>query len=52
MEAKDIIHPEDAKAIKAIKGIPGLEKAIACFMKFGFEQYDTGRCLELPGIVS
>ena len=38
MEAKDIIHPEDAKAIKAIKGIPGLEKAIACFMKFGFEQ--------------
>ena len=35
MEAKDIIHPEDAKAIKAIKG-----------------KYDTGRCLELPGIVS
>lgn len=60
MEAKDIIHPEDAKAIKAIKGIPGLEKAIACFMKFGlknnsrreFGKYDTGRCLELPGIVS
>ena len=60
MEAKDIIHPEDAKAIKAIKGIPGLEKAIACFMKFGFEQQFRGenlgnmirRCLELPGIVS
>lgn len=45
MEAKDIIHPEDAKAIKAIKGIPGLEKAIACFMKFGFEQQFRGENL-------
>lgn len=45
MEAKDIIHPEDAKAIKAIKGIPGLEKAIACFMKFGFEQQFCGENL-------
>lgn len=45
MEAKDIIHPEDAKAIKAIKGIPGLEKAIACFMKFGFEKQFRGENL-------
>lgn len=45
MEVKDIIHPEDAKAIKVIKGIPGLEKAIACFMKFGFEQQFRGENL-------
>ncbi len=28
MEAKDIIHPEDAKAIKAIKGIPDWRKRL------------------------
>ncbi len=45
MDAKDITHPEDAKAIKAIRMIPGLDKAITCFMKFGFEQQFRGENL-------
>lgn len=45
MEVKDITHPEDAKAIKAIRMIPGLDKAITCFMKFGFEQQFRGENL-------
>lgn len=45
MEAKDIMHPEDAKAIQAVKMIPGMDKVIACFIKFGFEQRFRGENL-------
>ena len=37
MRATDIMHPEDAKAIQIIKGVPGYEQLIRMFMKLGYE---------------
>lgn len=45
MEAREIIHPEDAKAIKALKRVPGLEKAVAYYMRLGFERQLRGENL-------
>lgn len=45
MRAKDIIHPEDAKAIQLIKTVPGCEKLIRLFMKLGYEAQYRGENL-------
>lgn len=45
MRAKDIMHPEDAKAIQIIKGVPGCEGLIRRFMKLGYEALYRGENL-------
>ena len=42
MRATDIMHPEDAKAIQIIKGVPGYEQLIRMFMKLGYEAQYRG----------
>lgn len=37
MRATDIMHPEDAKAIQIIKGVPGYEQLVRMFMKLGYD---------------
>ena len=45
MEAKDIMHPEDAKAIRMIRNITGFNFAVKQMMKYGYEQKYRGRLL-------
>lgn len=45
MRARDIMHPEDAKAIQVIKGVPGCERLVRWFMKCGYELQYRGENL-------
>ena len=45
MRAQDIMHPEDAKAIQLIKSVPGCEKLVRKFMKWGYEVQYRGENL-------
>jgi Zn-dependent protease with chaperone function len=45
MEAKDIMHPEDAKAIQMIRNIKGFDFAVKQMMKYGLEQKIRGNLL-------
>lgn len=45
MEAKDIMHPEDAKAIQMIRNIKGFDFAVKQMMKYGYEQKIRGSLL-------
>ena len=42
MRAQDIMHPEDAKAIQAIKSVPGCEGLARKLMKLGGEMQCKG----------
>ncbi|MBQ2540246.1 MAG: M48 family metallopeptidase [Paludibacteraceae bacterium] len=42
MLPEDFIHPEDAKALKALRAIPGLSALVKAFMNIGWEQQRTG----------
>ena len=42
MKAKDIMHPEDAKAIQAIQSIKGVDRLIRNYMKIGYESLFYG----------
>ena len=45
MRAQDIMHPEDAKAIQLIKSVPGCERLVRKFMKWGYEAKYRGENL-------
>ena len=45
MRAQDIMHPEDAKAIRLIKSVPGCEVLVRKFMKLGYEAQYRGENL-------
>lgn len=45
MEARDIMHPEDAKAIQVLKRIKGFDEIIIASMEYGFEQTFRGENL-------
>lgn len=45
MKAQDIMHPEDAKAIHAIKSVPGFEGLVRKLMKLGVEMQYRGENL-------
>ena len=45
MKAQDIMHPEDAKAIQAIKSVPGYERLAWKLMKLGAEAQYRGENL-------
>lgn len=45
MRAQDIMHPEDAKAIQAIKSVPGYERLARKLMKLGAEAQYRGENL-------
>lgn len=42
MKAKDIMHPEDAKAIQAIQKIKGVDNFIRMYMNMGYESLYRG----------
>lgn len=45
MKAQEVMHPEDAKAIQLIKGVPCCDKLIKLFMKYGYEAQYRGENL-------
>ena len=45
MRAQDIMHPEDAKAIRLIRNVPGCEGLVRKFMKLGYEAQYQGENL-------
>lgn len=45
MKAQDIMHPEDAKAIQLLKGMPGFERLCRLLMKAGYESQYRGENL-------
>ena len=42
MKARDIMHPEDAKAIQTIQNIKGIDKFIRIYMNMGYESVYRG----------
>ena len=45
MEAKDIMHPEDAKALQMLRKIKGFDAFIRTSMEYGYEQVFRGENL-------
>ena len=45
MRASDIMHPEDAKAIQAIRSVPGCERLIRAYLQLGYERQLRGENL-------
>ena len=45
MEAGDIMHPEDAKAIQVLKRIKGFDDLVRVSMEYGFEKIFRGENL-------
>ena len=53
MKARDIMHPEDAKAIQMIKSVPGCERLVRKFMELGYEaQYRGGNLANMVQVTS
>ena len=42
MKTSDIMHPEDAKALQALKKLRGFDDFIRASMEFGYEQVFRG----------
>ena len=42
MEAKDIMHPEDAKALQMLKKLKGFDDLIRLMMENGYEKQERG----------
>ncbi|MBR1521080.1 MAG: M48 family metallopeptidase [Bacteroidaceae bacterium] len=45
MKAKDIMHPDDAKALQILKKVKGLDGVVRLFMENGYEQLFRGENL-------
>ena len=45
MQAKDIMHPEDANALQILKKLKGFDELIRIFMEYGYEQIFRGENL-------
>ena len=49
MQAKDIMHPEDAKALQMLKKLKGFDDLIRLMMENGYEKVFRGEILVLDG---
>ena len=45
MQAKDIMHPEDAKALQVLRKLKGFDELIRLSMEYGYEQLYRGENL-------